>query len=84
MIAEYTTNIDELFAKKTCETFLAAARNIMKKDLHDIKQVGTVRFKIVIIIYSMNKTFLTVGNANYNKGTNLYKNGIKLFKILVW
>jgi len=43
MIAEYATNIEELFAKKTCETFLATARNIMKKDLHDIKQVGMVK-----------------------------------------
>ncbi|XP_054258007.1 centromere/kinetochore protein zw10 homolog isoform X2 [Macrosteles quadrilineatus] len=43
VIAEYATNIEELFAKKTCETFLAAARNIMKKDLHDIKEVGTAK-----------------------------------------
>ncbi|XP_046676951.1 centromere/kinetochore protein zw10 homolog [Homalodisca vitripennis] len=41
-IAEYSTNVEELFAIKTCEAYLAAARNIMKKDIHDIKQVGPV------------------------------------------
>uniref|UniRef100_A0A1B6K948 Centromere/kinetochore protein zw10 homolog n=1 Tax=Graphocephala atropunctata TaxID=36148 RepID=A0A1B6K948_9HEMI len=41
-IAEYSTNVEELFATKTCEAYLAAARNIMKKDLHDVKQVGPV------------------------------------------
>lgn len=39
-ILNYATNIDTLFADKTCERYLVAARNIMKKDLHNTLQVG--------------------------------------------
>lgn len=38
-IMEYAENIDVLFANKTCQRYLEAARYIMKKDLCNMVQV---------------------------------------------
>lgn len=39
-ILDYAKNVDVLFANKTCETYLAKAREIMKQDLHEMIEVG--------------------------------------------
>ncbi|XP_047119995.1 centromere/kinetochore protein zw10 homolog isoform X1 [Schistocerca piceifrons] len=39
-ILNYAKNVDVLFANKTCETYLAKAREIMKQDLHEMIEVG--------------------------------------------
>lgn len=41
-LCHYANNIEDLFVNKMCEAYLGTARNIMKKDLHEIKQVGPV------------------------------------------
>ncbi|XP_030767334.1 centromere/kinetochore protein zw10 homolog [Sitophilus oryzae] len=39
-ILEYASNIDVLFINKKCEEYLQKATEIMKKDLHDMVEVG--------------------------------------------
>ncbi|XP_069704525.1 centromere/kinetochore protein zw10 homolog [Periplaneta americana] len=41
-ILEYARNVDVLFANKACQILLGQAREIMKKDLHDMMEVGPV------------------------------------------
>ncbi|KAG5892866.1 hypothetical protein JTB14_032590 [Gonioctena quinquepunctata] len=39
-IVDYTNNIDVLFINKMCQDHLITAREIMKKDMHDLVEVG--------------------------------------------
>ncbi|RZC42557.1 Zw10 domain containing protein [Asbolus verrucosus] len=39
-ILEYANNIDILFINKKCKDYLILAQNLMKKDLHDLVEVG--------------------------------------------
>jgi centromere/kinetochore protein ZW10 len=41
-ILEYARNVDILFANKTCQILLGRAREIMKKNLHDMMEVGPI------------------------------------------
>jgi len=49
-ILEYARNVDILFANKTCQILLGRAREIMKKNLHDMMEVGPIVSLIVINI----------------------------------
>jgi Centromere/kinetochore Zw10. len=49
-ILEYARNVDILFANKTCQILLGRAREIMKKDLHEMMEVGPIVSLIVINI----------------------------------
>ncbi|GLV33144.1 Zeste-white 10 [Carabus blaptoides fortunei] len=40
-ILEYANNVDVLFANKTCQVYLEKATIILKKDLHDMLEVGS-------------------------------------------
>ncbi|XP_018576832.1 centromere/kinetochore protein zw10 homolog [Anoplophora glabripennis] len=40
-IFEYANNVDILFINKKCNEYLVISQDIMKKDLHDIVEVGT-------------------------------------------
>lgn len=39
-ILEYVNNVDVLFIDKMCKKYSIKAKEIMKKDLHDITEVG--------------------------------------------
>ncbi|KAL1489978.1 hypothetical protein ABEB36_013900 [Hypothenemus hampei] len=39
-ILEYANNVDVLFINKKCEEYLEIANQIMKKDLHDVMEIG--------------------------------------------
>jgi hypothetical protein len=41
-ILEYARNVDILFANKTCQILLGNAREIMKKNLHEMMEVGPI------------------------------------------
>ena len=49
-ILEYARNVDILFANKTCQILLGRAREIMKKNLHDMMEVGPIVSLIVVNI----------------------------------
>lgn len=40
-IFEYANNVDILFINKKCNEYLITSQNIMKKDLHDMVEIGT-------------------------------------------
>ncbi|XP_018566093.1 centromere/kinetochore protein zw10 homolog [Anoplophora glabripennis] len=40
-IFEYANNVDILFINKKCNEYLVTSQNIMKKDLHDLVEIGT-------------------------------------------
>lgn len=39
-VVEYAKNVDTLFINKKCQQYTAEALNLMKKDLHDMTEVG--------------------------------------------
>ncbi|XP_021924811.1 centromere/kinetochore protein zw10 homolog isoform X4 [Zootermopsis nevadensis] len=41
-ILEYARNVNILFANKTCQLLLGRAREIMKKNLHDMMEIGPI------------------------------------------
>jgi hypothetical protein len=47
-ILEYARNVDILFANKTCQILLGRAREIMKKNLHDMMEVGPIVSEIMM------------------------------------
>lgn len=49
-ILEYARNVNILFANKTCQLLLGRARDIMKKNLHDMMEVGPTVSEIINII----------------------------------
>jgi hypothetical protein len=49
-VLEYARNVDILFANKTCQILLGRAREIMKKNLHDMMEVRPIVSLIVLNI----------------------------------
>jgi hypothetical protein len=49
-ILEYARNVNILFANKTCQLLLGRAREIMKKNLHDMMEVGPIVSEIIVNI----------------------------------
>jgi len=60
-ILEYARNVDILFANKTCQILLGRAREIMKKNLHDMMEVGPIVSLIVI-----NISYVSVASSPYS------------------
>lgn len=47
-VLEYARNVDVMFASKICRILLGRARDIMKKNLHDMMEVGPIVSEIMI------------------------------------